>query len=220
MRSLVLGSSALLLLAAPASAAELVTTSDTDFEPPSVVIVSPADGAVFDGTPDAVIAFTIEHEGWTSPLDVSLKIDDVEIAACPEAPPCTIEATVAPGIHKVTALGDDGVVFVDMHEIMIEVKETGSATEGSATEGDTETGPDTETGSPTEATGSPTSGAEPGSDTDATAGDTDPTEGESDGSSNSGDKEGCGCSADPGASDLLGLALFALFAPWRRRRHA
>ncbi|PCC71440.1 MYXO-CTERM domain-containing protein [Nannocystis exedens] len=219
MRSLIFGcSSALLLLAAaPASAAELVTTSDTDFEFASVVIVSPEDGAVLEGSPDAVVPVTIEHEGF-NPLAVSLWVDDEKLADCPEAPPCTIEATLSPGIHKLKAVGDDAVAQFDSHEITIEVKEAGNATEG----------PDTETGADTE-TGSPTTGVEPATDTDATAGDTDatagdtdPTDGgESDGSgSGSGDKEGCGCKAVPGAPDLLGLAMFALFAPWRRRRHA
>jgi MYXO-CTERM domain-containing protein len=215
MRSLILGcSSALLLLAAPASAAELVTTSDTDFEPASVVIVSPEDGSVFDGSPDVVVPVTIEYDGFGA-LAVSLWVDDAPAATCPEAPPCTIEATLSPGIHKLKAVGDDGVTQADTHEITVEVKDTGSATEGSATESDTET----DTGSPTEATSSPTSGEAPATDTDGS--DTDPTDGESDGSNNgNGDKEGCGCKAAPGAPDLLGLALLALFAPWRRRRHA
>ena len=92
MRSFIFGFSALLLLAAaPASAAEFVTTSDTDFEPPSVVIVSPADGSSFDGTPDAVVPVTIEHQGYSAPNDVSLWIDEAEVGACPEAPPCTFE---------------------------------------------------------------------------------------------------------------------------------
>ncbi|MCY0988852.1 MYXO-CTERM sorting domain-containing protein [Nannocystis sp. ILAH1] len=210
MRSLIFGcSSALLLLAAPASAAELVTTSDTDFEPASVVIVSPEDGSVFDGSPDVVVPVTIEYDGFGA-LAVSLSVDDAPSVTCPEAPPCTIETTLSPGIHKLKAVGDDGVTQVDTHEITIEVKDTGSATESDT---------DTDTGSPTEATSSPTSGAEPATDTDAS--DTDPTDGESDGSnSGSGDKEGCGCKATPGAPDLLGLALLALFAPWRRRRHA
>ncbi|MCY1010619.1 hypothetical protein OV079_34650 [Nannocystis pusilla] len=212
MRSLLLAclelsAVALLVAAAPASAAELVTTSDTDFDPASVLIVSPEDGAVIDGSPDAVVQVTIEHEGFPKPSDITLRVDDVEVGPCPDAPPCTIEVTVAPGVHKLWAIGDDGVALRDEHEISLEVKDTGSASEGSASESDTETGSDTE----------PTGGAEPATDTDAN--ETDATGDATDGSG-SGDKEGCGCKAAPGLPDLLGLALLALFAPWRRRRHA
>lgn len=204
MRSFIFGFSALLLLAAaPASAAEFVTTSDTDFEPPSVVIVSPADGSSFDGTPDAVVPVTIEHQGYSAPNDVSLWIDEAEVGACPEAPPCTFEATLAPGTHVLKAVGNDVIAGTDVHEITIEVK---------ATSAETESGSDTDT----DPTGQPTG---TGADTDAT--DTDATDTESDSSgSGDGDKQGCGCNAGPGATDVLGLALFALFAPWRRRRHA
>ncbi|MFY0539132.1 hypothetical protein [Nannocystis pusilla] len=66
MRLLGLICSALLLATAPASAAALDTDTDTDtgFEPhppPEVDILSPDDGAVFDGTPDAVVPVEISY---------------------------------------------------------------------------------------------------------------------------------------------------------------
>jgi len=230
MRSLILGSSALvLLLAAPASAAQPVTTSETDSELPegSVTIVAPQDGAVIEGSPDAVVPVTIEYENFAG-SSVTLSADGKHVGTCPQAapqdpiPPCTFEVTLAPGLHQLEALGED--LFFDQHMITIEVVDIGAETEGPATDSDTgstDTAATDPTGGETEsdtAATSPTSGATE-SATGETGG-TDGTDGTDGAGGGSGEKEGCGCSASPGAPDLLGLALFALVAPWRRRRRA
>jgi MYXO-CTERM domain-containing protein len=233
MRSLILGSSALLLLvAAPASAAQPVTTGETDsgFPEFSVVIVAPEDGAIFDGTPDAVVPVTLEYENFAA-LSVSLSVDGEHVDTCPDGtpgnppPPCTFELTLAPGVHELTAHGDDAVTNFDSHTISIEVKDVGAETEGPATDSETgesatETAGDSEGDSAGDTTSPTTGPIDPTSTT--TGGDTDGNTdgGDTDGGGSSGDKEGCGCKAAPGLPDLLGLALMALFAPWRRRRHA
>jgi len=205
MRSLILGSSALVLLAAAsASAAQPVTTGDTELPDFSVVIVSPEDGAVFEGSPDAVVPVTIEFE-FFGHAEVELLIDNAASAGtCPEEPPCTIEVTLPPGVHELWAIGDN-VGLQDSHKITVEVKDTGADTESptsSASDTDTGSEPDTDTGSEPAPT------------------DTDTTDSASDGADGDGGEKGCVCSAGSGAPDLLGLALFALVAPWRRRRHA
>ncbi|MCY1061296.1 MYXO-CTERM sorting domain-containing protein [Nannocystis sp. SCPEA4] len=229
MRSLILGcSSALLfLVAAPASAAQPVTTGETDSGIPeaSLVIVAPADGAVLDGSPDASVEVTIEYEVFFG-SQVSLVVDDQAPVLCSDNDTftCTLEVTLAPGLHTLRAEGDSGQ-FQDSHQISIEVKDVGAETEGPATDSETgESATDTaaesesegesETANPTTGPTDPT-GTTSGGDTDAGS-DGDDT----DGGGSSGDKEGCGCNATPGAPDLLGLALLALVGPWRRRRRA
>ncbi|MBZ5707995.1 MYXO-CTERM sorting domain-containing protein [Nannocystis pusilla] len=225
MRSLILGSTALLcLVAAPVSAAQPVTTGESDSDIPvaSLAIVTPETGAVIDGSPDAVVPVTIEFEIFLG-SQVSLVVDDQAPVLCSDDDTftCTLEVTLAPGLHSLRAEGDSGQ-FQDSHEISIEVKDIGAETEGPAT--DSETGE-----SPTETAGDSEGDSE--GDTDPTTGPVDPsgatgadpdgsTDGDTDGGGSSGDKEGCGCNAAPGAPDLLGLALLALVGPWRRRRRA
>ena len=189
MRSLILGSS-LLLAAGSASAAQPVTTGDTELPDFSVVIVSPADGAVFDGTPEATIEVSIEIE-YFNPVHVNLLINNADSVTCPAEPPCTLEVTLPPGIHELWAVGDDES-FRDTHTIKVEVKDT--------------------------TTESPTSGSDTDTGSEPVATDTDSDTGASDGADGDGGEKGCACSAGAGAPDLLGLALFALVLPWRRRR--
>lgn len=235
MRSLILGSSALFcLVAAPASAAQPVTTGETDTLPNyTVVIVSPEDGAVLDGTPNAVVPVSIEIEMfWLD--DVRLRVDGAYVGTCPNPDgfdtdgtglPCTIEATLTPGVHKLEAFGETAP-FIDWHEITVEVKDIGSAT----TEGPTSSATDTDattdattsdTTSDTTSATTDTTSATTDATTDATTSDTTSTTDAADSGSggDSGDK-GCVCSAGSGGPDLLGLALLGLLVPWRRRPRA
>ena len=137
MRFLGLGCSALLLLvAAPASAAELDTDTDTDtdtgFEPhppPSVDIVSPDDGAVIVGMPDAVVSVEISF-GYLQPEDVSLRVDDVEAGNCVDEWLCLIPVSLSPGSHELQAFGRGGWVS---SVVTVEVEAQGAATDGPTT---------------------------------------------------------------------------------------
>ncbi|MCY0986761.1 MYXO-CTERM sorting domain-containing protein [Nannocystis sp. ILAH1] len=152
MRSFGLICSALLLATAPASAAALDTDTDTDtgFEPhppPEVDILSPDDGAVFDGTPDAVVPVEISYS-YMQPGDVSLWVDDVEVAVCDHDWWCTFEVTLSPGVHKLQGFGsgfESEVVMVEVRDGSSGDSSGGSSggstgTEGSetATDGDSD----------------------------------------------------------------------------------
>ena len=224
MRSLILGSALFctVFAALPVRAAELVTTSETDGGEPDwdVVIVQPLDGDVLEGSPDAAVTLIVEFDPYFLG-SVQTQVDDEEAVTC-DLEPCQRELVLAPGQHVIRAWHewDETSVTVTVNSSSETGETEGSASEGSDSEGPDPTGEATDSEGP-DPTGSESasSGEAPATDTDANetdASDGDPTEG----SSNSGDKEGCGCNSAPGLPDLLGMALLALFAPWRRRRHA
>lgn len=199
-----------LLLTAPAAAAvELpVTTSETDSGLPSeyVVIVDPDDGAVLQGNPDAVVQVVLEYEVHLADPP-TLRLDDSEeIGTCHNMPsPCTLEATIPPGVHTLTAS-----IGVDDHTVTVEVQPVNETTGG-----ETDTGSSSSEGNPTSsgATGDPGTSGSSGSTGSGSSG--------SDGAATSGDgggDKGCACSTDS-APDVLALALAALALPWRRRRN-
>lgn len=230
MRSLILSSALFctVFAAPPVRAAELVTTSETDGGEPDwdVVIVQPLDGDALEGSPDAAVTLIVEFDPYFLG-SVQTQVDDEEPVTC-ELEPCQRELVLAPGQHVIRAWHewDETSVTVTVNASSETGETEGSDSEGSASEGSDSEGPDP-TGQAEETEGSEPTGSESASSGEAPATDTDANEtdasdgGESDGSgSSSGDKEGCGCKSAPGLPDLLGLALMALFAPWRRRRHA
>lgn len=220
MRSLIACSSALLLalvVAAPARAALPVTTSETDSGEPSVfvVIVDPVEGAVLEGTPDATIPVVIEYQTLGGGLDVTLEVDGTAAGDCGDQDsPCTLEVTLTPGAHALKAISIESE-----HTINVTVEDQGS-TESSGGATDSSGGATDSTGGDT----SPTTGSTPTTETGTDGNATDATEGTDGAASASGgegdDDKGCACSTRSSTPDLLGLALVALFAPWRRRRHA
>ncbi|MFZ6185259.1 MYXO-CTERM sorting domain-containing protein [Nannocystis pusilla] len=143
MRLLGLICSALLLATAPASAAALDTDTDTDtdtgFEPhppPEVDILSPDDGAVFDGMPDAVVPVEISYSYMQSE-EVSLRVDGVEAGGCVDDGQCIVEVTLSPGVHELQAFGSVSSVS---EVVTVEVR--GGASGGSTGTDGSETGTD------------------------------------------------------------------------------
>ncbi|WP_434420728.1 hypothetical protein [Nannocystis pusilla] len=175
---------------------------------------------MLEGSPDAAVTLIVEFDPYFLG-SVATQVDDEDPVPC-DLEPCQRELVLAPGQHVIRAWHewDETSVTVTVNSSSETGETEGSASEGSDSEGPDPTGQAEETeGADPTGSESASSGAEPATDTDAN--ETDASDGaESDGSGSSGDKEGCGCKAAPGLPDLLGLALLALFAPWRRRRHA
>ncbi|WP_434419639.1 MYXO-CTERM sorting domain-containing protein [Nannocystis pusilla] len=151
MRLLGLICSALLLATAPASAAALDTDTDTDtdtgFEPhppPEVDILSPDDGDVFEGAPDAVVPVEISYS-YMQPDDVSLRVDDVEVGGCVDEGACIVEVTLGPGSHKLQAFGSVSSVS-EVVTVEVRAGSTGDSTGSSTGTGESETATDGEGG--------------------------------------------------------------------------
>lgn len=180
-----------LLHATSASAALPVTTSATDTdtggEPDTAVIVLPADGATFSGTPDAKVPVTAEFTG--SALGLDLSIDDKTFVDCPlvGAKQCQVDLTLTPGTHELRARALDQFdnVLATSEPITVEV-----TMETATTTGDTagSSGSDGSTGD--------------GETTVADPPDTD---------------KGCDCDADGRPGPALALVLGALALARRRR---
>lgn len=221
-RPLFAGLVAALAFAGPAAADPLiVTTSETDSGEPfySLVIVSPADGAAFEGTPDAVVPVDIEFVGFDGVM-IGLKVDDVAVPAdcADQFGTCTVMVTLAPGIHTLVATGNAGEQFPGVpigasDPVTVEVTTSGETTD--ATTGSS-------SGEPTSGASGSSGGSGGETDTAGSSGGATTDGGATDGSSGSGGGEGgdkgCACAASPGAPDLFALALAALALPWRRRR--
>lgn len=198
-----------LVSAGPAHASIPVTTGETDSGEPvfSVVIVEPLTGAMFVGTPNATVPVAIEYEGFAG-SSVHLDVDGKGAGSCPNDGPCTLDIDLAPGMHTLVAIGDE-ITIITSDPVVIEVVELANPTSDGS-----ESATSDPTGDPTSTSG----------DTDATTATTDDTtDGTSDGAAtsggDSGGDKGCGCTTGTGVPDLLGLAAFALLAPWRRRRN-
>ena len=203
-----------LVSAGPAHASIPVTTGETDSGEPvfSVIIVEPLTGTVFDGTPNATVPVAIEYEGFAG-SSVHLDVDGKGAGSCPNDGPCTLDIDLAPGMHTLVAIGDE-ITIIESDPVVIEVVELANPTSDgseSATSDPTDSatggGSDSSTGEPPSTSG----------DTDATTGDT--SDGAATSGGDSGGDKGCGCTTGTGVPDLLGLAAFALLAPWRRRRN-
>lgn len=189
-----------LLFTTSASAAQVVTTSETDSgDPPSgtVTFVEPADNAVFPGTPDATVSVIVEFSGAVSNVD--LDIDGEKTVSCPNenATQCAVDVTLAPGKHTIGATGTDTIglpVAGASAAINVEVTAETATTGGPATDGST--------GAPDGSTGA-SDGSSGGNDND-TVNDPAPD-------------KGCDCTTHsrpaPGLALLLGLVALG-----RRRR--
>lgn len=195
-------------LAAPtARAATPVTTGMTDGDDTGpawwVTIVEPQDDAVIPGDPDAEVEVVLEFEAFDS-KNVRFWADDGPNQTCEgQTSPCKLQVVLGPGPHTLNA-----VTHPDWHSIQVTVV-------GATDTTDTTAAPTTGEGTSTSAdTSEPaTDGEQPGGSSSTSDGAASASGGGGDG----GDK-GCACATGRGAPDLLGLAVFALLVPWRRRR--
>lgn len=189
-----------LLFTTSASAAQVVTTSETDSgDPPTgtVTFIEPADNSVFPGTPDATVNVIVEFSGAVANVD--LNIDGEKTVNCPNenATQCAVDITLAPGKHTIDATGTDTIglaVSGAFAAITVEVTAETATTGGPSTDGST--------GAPDGSTGA-SDGSSGGNDSD-TVNDPAPD-------------KGCDCDANnrpaPGLALLLGLVALG-----RRRR--
>jgi hypothetical protein len=215
MHWLQLSSAFALLCGTAASAASPVTTgqeSDTDFDPEAtVVIVAPADGESFPGTPDAKVQVTAEYTGPVN--KVFIFVDGVSMANCPVDNPfqCSAEVTLGPGEHELVAEAHTISSLYKSEPIHVTVTSQAETTGGSSGEG---TGGDTSDPTAGTADGT-TTGESTGGSAGATTGDDSPGDGDDTGASTP--EKGCVCDGGgrPGPGSALLCGLLAL---GRRRR--
>ncbi|WAS96047.1 MYXO-CTERM sorting domain-containing protein [Nannocystis punicea] len=174
-------------------------------------ILKPADGAVFVGSPDAVVPVTIAGDVE----EVELLVDGAAVDVNCDALPCHPDVTLAPGQHQLVAQGiaenAEGFVIVESPAVNVEVTVDEEATDGAATDGAATDGATSD--SPTEGSASegPATDGTDGSGSDGSGSDS-ASGGDQD------DDKGCGCNAGPSGLDVLGLAAVVLLGPWGRRR--
>jgi MYXO-CTERM domain-containing protein len=201
--------------------------NEPDMEPPTVEILEPMNGAVFQEGGDVVLrgdvddnyggvgwALYVEHDG-----DVVLDAVDYSKKYLNDAnEPTVIVTAIAPGTWKFRITAEDHANPQVSAEVTFTVEAgAGSGTTG-ATSGTT-SGTGTSGGSATTSSGT-TSGGSATSGVSDTAGSSGGVSGatDTDGTGVVDSESGCGCSTDPTPAGFLGLALLPLLGLRRRRR--